>query len=377
MNATKLRFAAIATVLGLAAVLAVFYTRAPALTHTTEDFQIVLVADGLVKPWSLAFLPEGGFLLTERGGRLWRFDPDGARHEVRGVPPVFSKGQGGLFDILVPRDFPARREVLLSFARPQGADGAAGTALARARLADDGLEELAVLWEMPPGTSGGRHFGGRIAEAPDGSLFLSLGERGLFDPAQDLGALAGKIIHLTRDGAPVPDGPFATAAHPEIYSLGHRNPQGLAFDASGQLWASEHGAMGGDEVNRIEPGRNYGWPVIAYGRNYDGTKIGEGSAKPGMEQPAHYWDPSIAPSGHTIYSGRLWPDWAGRHFLGSLKFDYISILDPADGWSETAITAPETGRVRDVREAPDGTIWFLSEKQGAVFQIQPALKALD
>jgi len=348
------------------------YPRVPALARTTEGFTVDPVAAGLVEPWSLAFLPDGGFLVTERGGQLWRFDSSGLRQEVQGVPKVFAKGQGGLFDILVPRDFASKGEVFLSFARPQGPGGAAGTALARARLAAGALEDLALIWEMPPGTSGTHHFGGRIAEAPDGTLFLSLGERGLFDPAQDPGALLGKIVHVTRDGAPVADGPFADGTHPEIYTLGHRNPQGLAFDATGQLWASEHGAMGGDEVNRIEPGRNYGWPVIAYGRNYSGTKIGEGAAKPGMEQPVHYWDPSIAPSGHMIYSGRLWPGWEGRHFLGSLKFDYIAILDPTDGWSETAIVTPETGRVRDVREAPDGTIWFLSVTRGAVYRLTPA-----
>lgn len=347
------------------------YPRPPEPVQITEGFAITRMADGLTEPWSLAFLPDGGFLVTERDGRLWRFDAAGARHAIAGVPPVFAEGQGGLFDVLVPRDFAQRGEIFLSFANRQGAGEAAGTALARARLGVDRLEDLQILWQMPPGSTGTVHFGGRLAEAPDGTLFLTLGERGAFDPAQDMDALMGKIIHVTRDGNAAAGGPFAGSAHPEIHSLGHRNPQGLAFDGAGQLWASEHGARGGDEINRILPGRNYGWPVIAYGRNYSGTKIGEGTSRPGMEQPAHYWDPSIAPSGHMVYSGKLWPEWTGFHVLGSLKFDYIALVDPTRGWSEAAIRTPDTGRVRDVREAPDGTIWFLSVNSGAVFRIAP------
>lgn len=342
-----------------------------AMETSQGRLSVEAVATGLKEPWSVAFLPDGGFLVTERGGRLWRQDAGGARVAVAGVPAVFARGQGGLLDILVPRDFAARGEVFFSFARPQGEGAGAGTAVARARLVEARLEDVAVIWEMPPGTTGGIHFGGRLAEAPDGTLFLTLGERGAFDPAQRLDRPLGKIVHLTRDGRAAPGGPFPDAPFPEIHSLGHRNPQGLAFDAEGRLWASEHGAMGGDEINLIEAGRNYGWPVIAYGRNYDGSAIGSGQARAGMEQPAHYWDPSIAPSGHMVYSGRLWPDWAGSHFVGSLKFDYIARLDPAAGWAEEALRSGETGRVRDIREAPDGSIWFLSVNRGAIYRIAP------
>lgn len=327
------------------------------------------VADGLEEPWSLAFLPGGGFLVTERGGRLSRFDAGGGRHPVAGVPAVWAHGQGGLLDVLVPRDFAATQTLFLSFAAPQP-DGA-GTAVARARLAGDALAEVTTIWQMPPGSSGGRHFGGRLAEGPDGALYLTLGDRGEFDPAQDLDRLRGKIVRFDRDGAPVAGNPFPDRAEGTVWSYGHRNPQGLAFDAEGRLWASEHGAMGGDEINLIAPGLNYGWPVIAYGRHYDGSAIGRGQAAEGMEQPAHFWDPSIAPSGHMIYSGRLWPAWAGSHFVGSLKFDYIARLAPGEGWAEEALRAPETARVRDIREAPDGSIWFLSVDLGAVFRIRP------
>src|SRR5690606_33922620 len=327
-----------------------------------------VVAD-LGEPWSLAFLPEGGFLVTERDGRLTRVDAAGDRHAIAGLPEVFARGQGGLFDLLLPRDFAERRELFLSFAIPQR--GGAGTALARARLEADRLEDLTVVWQMPPGTRGGVHFGGRLAEGPEGAIYLTVGERGAFDPAQDLGALMGKVLRMDRDGRPLPDNPFPDRADGTVWSYGHRNPQGLAFDARGQLWESEHGAMGGDEINRIEPGRNYGWPVIAYGRHYGGERIGRGTAEAGVAQPVHYWDPSIAPSGHMVYSGRLWPDWAGDHFLGSLKFDYAARLDPDAGWAEEAIRAEETGRVRDIREAPDGSIWFLSVDRGAVFRMRP------
>lgn len=342
---------------------------AETLDTSAGSARIERIADGLREPWSLAFLPDGGFLVTERGGRLLRFSADGSVQPVTGLPEVHAEGQGGLFDILVPRDFEQRGEVLISFARPQ--PSGAGTAIAAARLAGDRLEQVRVIWEMPAGSSGGRHFGGRMAEAADGAIFLTIGERGEFDPAQDLDQLHGKIIRITRGGEAAPGNPFPDRAGGVIWSYGHRNPQGLAFDGEGRLWASEHGARGGDEVNLIRKGANYGWPVIAYGRHYSGAKIGEGNAAEGIEQPEHYWDPSIAPSGHMIYSGRLWPDWAGNHFVGSLKFDYIARLDPEKGWAEEALRSRETGRVRDIREAPDGSIWFLSVERGAVFRIRP------
>lgn len=352
----------------LAFALMVIPGAAPALEGPDGPLALETMAEGLDEPWSVAFLPDGDFLVTERAGRLLRYGPEGGQgRRIAGVPEVHDRGQGGLFDVLVPRDFDETGEVILSFAAPQR--GGAGTAVAAARLEGDRLTGLRILWEMPPGTSGGRHFGGRIAEGADGAIYLTTGDRGAKDPAQDPASGAGAVIRIGRDGTPaeaqVPDG------LPGLWSYGHRNPQGLAFDGEGRLWASEHGAMGGDEVNLIEPGQNYGWPVIAYGRNYNGTRIGIGTAAPGMVQPAHVWDPSIAPSGHVVYSGRLWPDWAGRHLIGSLKFDYIAVLAPDAGWAETRIEGPETGRVRDIREAPDGSIWFLSVNEGALYRMTP------
>ncbi len=259
---------------------------------------------------------------------------------------------------MVPRDFAESREVFLSFSKRQGGGlrAEAGTALGvGGRLEGSALVGFRVIFEMAPGSSGGRHFGSRIVEAPDGRLFLTVGERGGDRPAaQDLARHEGSVIRINRDGSIPVDNPFVggtDGAQPEIWSYGHRNPQGgAAVDAAGQLWVVEHGARGGgDEVNRVRRGANYGWPVIAYGRHYSGAKIGEGTRKDGMEQPAFFWDPSIAPSGMMIYSGKLWPQWRGHVFVGSLKFDYLSRLDPA-GWAEERLTSDDTLRVRDVRE---------------------------
>ena len=343
-------------------------TWAEAFDASVGRIAVTEVAAGLEEPWSVAFLPDGDILVTERSGRLWRMGPDGGnRRAVSGLPEVRARGQGGLFDVVVPRDHAESGEILLSFARPQ--PRGSGTALAVARLEGDSLADLRILWEMPPGTSGGRHYGGRIVEGREGEIYLTTGDRGAKDPAQDPASGAGKVIRVGRDGTPAE--PQVAGGVAGLWSLGHRNPQGLAIDAQGGLWASEHGAMGGDEVNRIEPGANYGWPVIAYGRNYSGTRIGIGTEAPGMRQPAHYWDPSIAPSGHIVYSGRLWPEWEGHHLIGSLKFDHIAVLDPADDWSEEQLSGPETGRVRHIAEAPDGTVWFLSVDRGALYRMAP------
>lgn len=338
-----------------------------------QGYRIEMVADGFEEPWAIGFLPDGGLMVTERDGRLLYLLGD-RRVDVSGVPRVHARGQGGLLDVMIPRDFTNSRQVYLSYAKPQR--GGAGTALGVGRLSDDGtaLLDFAEIFEMSLGSSGGRHFGSRIVEAPDGTLYMTIGERGDRPLAQDLSTHNGSVIRIHRDGSIPADNPFVGQAgvQPEIWSFGHRNPQGAALDLTGQLWVNEHGARGGDEVNRIKKAANYGWPIIAYGRHYTGFQIGEGTHKDGMEQPAHYWDPSIAPSGMMIYSGKLWPEWRGHFFIGSLKFDYIARLDPENGFVEQEIRSPETGRVRDVREAPDGSIWFLSVNEGSVYRISPS-----
>ena len=335
--------------------------------------QITSVARGLDEPWGLAFLPDGAFLVTERAGRLW-LARDGVLRTVGKLPKVYVDGQGGLLDVMIPADFATSREVWLSFAAAVG-DGAA-TAAGRGRLSEDGsrLEGFETLF-TGDGFTGGRHFGSRLVEMPDGSIALTTGERGTGPEglqAQDPKSTLGKVILLNRDGSPAI---ALDGWRPGVLSRGHRNMQGAALDLTGRLLTVEHGAQGGDELNAPEAGRNYGWPVITYGINYDGAKIGEGMAKAGMEQPLHYWDPSIAPSGLMVYSGKLVPEWKGDIFFGSLNSDFLGRLDPdrpaATGYAEERISAAETGRVRDVVEAPDGSIWFLSVYDGAVYRMAP------
>jgi glucose/arabinose dehydrogenase len=337
------------------------------------DVRAQKIAEGFFVPWALGFLPDGAILVTDREAELWLISPDGAKNRVDGLPDIVAQGQGGLLDVMVPRDFAQSRELFLSYAIKQGRGS--GTALARAVLSKDGtrLTKLVQIFQMSPGSKGGRHFGGRILEAQDGTLFLTIGERGDRPSAQDLSRHNGSVIRLHRDGSVPRDNPFVGKPDiaPEIWSYGHRNPQGAALDTDGQLWVNEHGARGGDEVNRIQKGANYGWPVIAYGRHYTGFKIGEGHAKPGMEQPELYWDPSIAPSGMTFYNGDLFPQWRGDAFVGSLKFDYIARLSGDPLREVQQIKLPETLRVRDVRTGPDGAIWFLSEGQGALYRLIP------
>ena len=333
--------------------------------------QITQVAGGLEEPWGIGFLPEGAFLITERDGMLKHFAaPGDAPVLVAGLPEVFAEGQGGLLDVMIPRDFATSREVWLSFAQPQGGGGA-GTAIGRGTLSPDGarLEGFVTLFAAPQGGRGGQHFGSRIVEAPDGTIFLTIGDRGTGPEgldAQDPLRAEGKVIHLNHDGSPAT---LLPGALPGVYSLGHRNPQGAALDLEGGLWLVDHGAQGGDEVNRVREGANYGWPVISYGVNYNDAKIGEGQVKAGMEQPLTYWDPSIAPSGLVIHSGNAVPAWKGDVFVGSLKFDHIERIDPEAGFAKEVISTPETARVRDVVEAPDGAIWFLSVNNGAAYRL--------
>ena len=339
--------------------------------------QISPVAEGLNEPWAIAFLPGGAFLVTERDGGLKHFaSPMALPRLVEGVPEVWAEGQGGLLDVMVPRDFATSREVWLSYSTPQASGS--GTALGKGTLSEDGtrLEGFSQLFEIPEGSSGGRHFGSRIVESTDGTVFLTVGDRGTGPDglqAQDPLRGEGKIIHLNREGSPAT---VIAGALPGMFSLGHRNPQGAALDLTGRLLTVEHGAQGGDELNAPEAGRNYGWPVISYGINYDGAKIGNGTGQAGMEQPLHYWDPSIAPSGLMVYSGALVPVWRGDIFFGSLNSDFLGRLDPdtaaATGFAEERIASAETLRVRDVVEAPDGSIWFLSVGNGAAYRMAPA-----
>jgi len=339
--------------------------------------QVERIASPFSHPWALAFLPGGSILVTERGGTLWHLAADGERNSVAGVPEVKAEGQGGLLDVVAARDFQTSRLIFLTYSEPDG--DKARTAVAAARLGDDGtaLEDLRVIFRQAPSMGADHHYGARIVEAPEGELWVALGERGQRTHAQNIQTHLGKVVRITRDGKVPAGNPMAGGlGRPEIWSYGHRNPQGAAIDpATGALWIVEHGAKGGDEINQPEPGKNYGWPVISYGTTYAGTQIGSGTEKEGMEQPVYYWDPSIAPSGMLIYSGTQWPDWRGDIFVGALKFELISRLDREGGTitGEEQLFEGVYGRVRDVREAPDGTIWFLTdEDEGALYRISPA-----
>ena len=361
-------------VLAILSAVATGAAQAETFPTSAGNVEVTPVVTGLDSPWAVAFLPGGGLLITEIDGRLLLVEGE-RRRQVAGVPKVREAGQGGLLDVAVDPDFQRSGVIYLSYSEPVG--NVSRTAVARARLDRPAarLEDVKVILRQVPERRGGYHFGSRIVPDGRGRLFITLGERGEREMAQDPKTLLGKVVRINTDGTIPPDNPFASGGgRPEIWSIGHRNPQGATLDETGVLWTVEHGARGGDEINRPEPGKNYGWPVISYGTHYSGGKIGVGTAKAGMDQPLWYWDPSIAPSGMVIYSGKLWPQWAGDIFVGSLKFDLVSRLD-RDG---TAVTAEERlfvgkfTRIRDVREGPEGAIWFLSEGDGVLYRMVPA-----
>ncbi|MGV6840526.1 MAG: PQQ-dependent sugar dehydrogenase [Planktomarina sp.] len=326
------------------------------------------VVTGLDEPWAFAFLPSGAILVTERNGRLI-YANDGTVRFVSNLPDIMVDGQGGLLDVMIPRDYAQSREILFTYAKPQGLDS--GTAIAKAVFdeANMRLENVETLFELTPGSSGGRHFGSRLIEGRDGYIYATIGDRGDRPSAQDLSNENGSVIRIARDGSIPSDNPFSESA---IWSYGHRNAQGLAMDGQGRIWGVEHGARGGDEVNLIEKGANYGWPIISYGTHYSGEKIGVGTAQDGLEQPAFYWDPSIAPSGAAFLTNDGFKGWNGMLAVGSLKFDAIYLLDMRNKARQIEILqGPQTDRVRDVREGPKGGLWFLSVGNGTLYQISP------
>jgi len=336
------------------------------------------VAKGLEHPWGLEFLPDGRMLVTERPGRLRRVERDGRLSEpLAGVSKVLTGGQAGLLDVALSPDFTKDRLVYISFAEPD--DGGAGTAVARGRLGENGLEETKVIWRQQPKVSGSLHWGSRIVFRRDGTMFVTLGERFNYsEKAQDLSTTLGKIVRINPDGSAPRDNPFVgrKGALPEIWSYGHRNVQAAALHPDNrELWTVEHGARGGDELNKPEAGKNYGWPVISYGVHYSGLKIGEGTAKAGMEQPVYYWDPVIAPSGMTFYTGKMFPDWKGNILVGSLNPGLLVRLVMKDGKvsKEERYLAELGERIRDVRQAPDGSLYLLTDsRNGRILRVTPA-----
>ncbi len=354
------------------------------LPSSAGPLDVQTVASGLENPWGLAFLPDGRMLVTERAGRLRIVSRNGTvSSPVIGVPPVLASGQGGLLDVALAPDFDATRLVYLSYAEPR--EGASGTSVARGRLVEDAgnarLENVEVIFRQQPAVSGSGHYGSRLVFGRDGTLFVTLGERQTQRArAQDLSTHLGKVVRILPDGGVPDDNPFARmpGARPEIWSYGHRNPQGAALDpVTGRLWTVEHGPRGGDELNHPEAGKNYGWPVISYGREYGGGSIGEGTARPGMEQPVKYWDPSVSPSGLAFYTGTLLPGWKGSLFTGALSGARLIRLrlDPAGERvvEEEPLLTELRERIRDVRQGPDGALWLLTDSpNGRVLRVAPA-----
>lgn len=350
----------------------------PQAVKTQEhEVRVVEIVTGLEHPWSLAFLPDGRILVTERPGRL-RIIKDGRLEPraISGLPPIIAKGQGGLLDVVLHPRFAENKLIYLSYAGP--GPGGMGTEVARGALVGDRLEDVQVLFRQQPKSASRQHFGSRLVFDRAGYLYITLGDRGEMERAQKPDDHAGSVIRLHDDGRVPADNPFVGKAgwKPEKFDLGHRNQQGAALNPqTGELWTHEHGPQGGDEVNVIRPGVNYGWPVITYGVNYViGTKIGEGTSKPGMAQPLHYWVPSIAPSGMAFYTGDKFPRWRGDLFVGALK-DQMLVRLRLDGEkivSEERMLKNVLGRIRDVRQGPDGFIYLLTdENKGVLVRLEP------
>ena len=341
-------------------------------------FRLVQVAGGLERPWSLAFLPDGRMLVTERGGRL-RLVADGAvvPGAVAGLPAnIHAAGQGGLLDVALHPDFAANRRIYLSFAGR--GEGGTGAEVARGRLAGDRLTDLETVFRALPKARGGRHFGSRLLFDGAGHLYITLGDRARRHSAQKLDDHRGSVIRLWADGGVPTDNPFtATAgARPEIFTYGNRNVQGIALQPGSRLvWMHEHGPRGGDEVNIVRPGANYGWPLVSHGTNYDGSIISRSPTRAGVEPPVHAWVPSIAPSGMTFYNGAAFPDWRGDLFVGALR-DRMLVRLEVEGTAvvgEERLLQGEIGRVRDVRQGPDGLLYLLNDSaRGGIYRLEPA-----
>ncbi len=353
--------------------------RSPTPPSRDGVVKVETLARGLEHPWGLAFLPDGRMLVTERPGRLRIVGRNGDLSKpLAGVPRVLARAQGGLLDVELDPQFADNRLVYLSYAEP-GEDGMAGTAVARGKLTDTRLEDVQVIYRQHPKVKGANHFGSRLVFTRDGTLFVTQGDRYEYrEKAQDLSTGLGKIVRINPDGSVPNDNPFAgrSGARSEIWSYGHRNIQAAALHPeTGQLWTVEHGARGGDELNHPEAGKNYGWPVITYGVDYNGDSIGEGTAKPGMEQPVYYWDPVIAPSGMLFYTGEAFPEWRHSILVGSLSPGLLVRLTLKDGkvTHEERYLGDLRERVRDVQQGPDGFLYLITDgDNGRILRISPA-----
>lgn len=340
-------------------------------------YSLATVVDGLEIPWGMTWLPNGDMLVTERQGKLYRFDKKGIKHEIAGVPKVYQYGQGGLLDIELHPEYKKNGWIYITFSYYAGKtiDDGGSTALMRAKLVNDKLVDQEVLWKASPTEKKGQHFGSRIEFDREGYLFVTVGDRGQGHNAQDITNYSGSVHRLNDDGSIPKDNPFynVEGAIKSIFNYGHRNIQGMALHPeTGELWTHEHGPRGGDELNIEQPGKNYGWPEISYGINYDGTILTEDSAREGMEQPLLHWTPSIAPCGMDFVEGDVYPEWKGNLLVGSLRFKYVLRCE-LDGnvvyHQERIVDGP--GRVRNVKMGPDGYIYVAVENPGRILKIVP------
>ena len=341
-------------------------------------FQVQVVAD-FESPWAMTFLPDGRMLITEKRGILYVVSADGQqRKTVAGIPTVSSQGQGGFMDVVLHPGFAQNRFVYFSYS--EAGQGGKGVVLARGVFADGdepALQKVETLFRATPYVEGNGHFAGRIAFSPDGNLFFTNGERQKFDPAQDPKATLGKVLRLKDDGTPAPGNPLtAKGFHPAVWSYGHRNQLGIAFDASGNLWEQEMGPQGGDEVNLILPGRNYGYPIVSDGDHYDGRPIPDHDTRPEFEKPKVSWNPVISPGGLIVYSGKLWPQWKGDLFIGGLSSKALIRVDVEGTNARKGDQWPMGERIREPEEGPDGAIWVLEDGTrgagGRLLKLTPA-----
>lgn len=338
------------------------------LQDEVKNYTLETVVSGIQIPWGMTWLPDGKMLVTEKTGILYQVK-DGVKTEIKNLPKVYNRGQGGLLDIVLHPDYAKNGWIYITYASTEGEGDGGNTKLIRAKLKDGSLIQIESLYKASPNTTKGQHFGSRIVFDKEGLLYFSAGERGdHFVNPQDITRDNGKIYRLNDDGSIPKDNPFVgkEGAKEAIYSYGHRNPQGLAMNPfTGAVWEHEHGPQGGDEINIIKKAANYGWPVVTYGIDYDGTSISTESEKPGLEKPIYYWLPSIAPSGMAFVTSDRYPDWKGHLLVGSLKFQYLELVklkkDTIIGRQKIAVNI---GRVRNVAQGPDGYIYIAVEGKG-------------
>ncbi|EDM43447.1 hypothetical protein SCB49_00320 [unidentified eubacterium SCB49] len=347
-----------------------------AINTVKRTYTIKKVVENLSNPWGMTWLPDGSMLITEKSGTLIHFKNE-IKTEIKNVPEVYNRGQGGLLDIKVHPDYANNGWIYFTYASTEGKAEGGHTKLSRAKLKDDALTEIEHLYKAGPNTTKGQHFGSRIAFDGEGYVYFSIGERGERDiNPQDITRDGGKVYRLHEDGRIPEDNPFMTTAGAKkaIYTYGNRNPQGMAqHPTTGKIWIHEHGPKGGDEVNILKSGANYGWPLISYGVNYSGTKFTDKTKMEGMEDPIYYWVPSIAPCGMTFVTGDKYPDWKGDLLIGSLKFNYVELLKlEGNKVVDREKIAEDIGRVRNIQQGPDGYIYIAVEGDG-IFRIMPSI----